>query len=148
MEDWPSPRRWALRTAGAGRRVVWVGPKLGTPAFWGFRAYRDYDGKGARFLDLSVPTTSATDVSLFASQNEQKTRMVLILVNVSADHAMRTRLDVSSCGAVTPGRAFSYAAGSASITPESAAAQAKELVHLLPPYSLRIVELDVARTTQ
>lgn len=133
---------------GLDAASYWVRPKVGTPAFWGFRAYRDYDGKGARFLDWSVPASSAKDVSLFASRNEQKSRMVLILLNTSGDYAVRARLDVSSCGAVTPDRAFSYAAGSPAITPEPTHAAAKELVQLLPPHSLRIVELDVSSKAQ
>lgn len=131
--------------SGLDAASYWVQPKLGTPAFWGFRAYRDYDGKGARFLDWSVPATPAKDVSLFVSRDEQKQRFVLILLNSSGEYALRTRIDASSCGALSATRAFSYAAGSAAIAPEAGAAEMAGLVQTLPPHSLRIVELDVVQ---
>src|SRR6185369_6769788 len=44
----------------------WGSLKQGTPAYWAFRAFRDFDGKGARFQDISVATREPAKVSLFA----------------------------------------------------------------------------------
>ena len=49
-------------TEGVQAAFYWDYPDTGTPAFWAFRAYRDFDGKGGSFQDESVPV--ANDVAM------------------------------------------------------------------------------------
>ena len=77
----------------------WNKPEQGSPTFWGFRAFRNYDGKGARFLDLSVQAASTNQVSVFASRDEQSSRYVVVLINLDPNYAAELDFEVSSCGA-------------------------------------------------
>jgi len=68
-----------------------------SPAFWAFRAYRNYDGKGGRFLDWLVPASSAYGLSsVFASRNESGDRMVLVLLNLDPQGPLDARLETYS----------------------------------------------------
>ena len=71
-----------------------------TPAFWAYRAFRNFDGKGARFLDWSLPTRSGENVSLFASRDQTGSRLVAIVLNLDPTYAAELDIDASSCGTV------------------------------------------------
>src|SRR6202022_154023 len=43
---------------GITSAFYWDYPAKNTPASWAFRAYRDFDGRGGKFLDESVPAES------------------------------------------------------------------------------------------
>src|SRR5205823_3582014 len=49
----------------------WQFPPAKTPTYYAFRAYRDFDGKGGRFLDYWVPTWASDKTSLFASRDRE-----------------------------------------------------------------------------
>jgi len=59
---------------GVTSAFYWTAPPEGSAAFHGFLAFRNYDGKGAHFLDWSVPATGADNLSLFASRDDSGER--------------------------------------------------------------------------
>lgn len=127
---------------GLKAAFYWASPAAGTPTFWAFRAYRNYDGKGAAFQDLSLPTQAPTDVSAFASRNEESTRLVVVILNLDASVAHRVSFELRGCGEVRETRAFSYAGG-----PDGLSAVKSPSVDGIdsPPYSLQVVELTLSR---
>ncbi len=126
---------------GLTAAYYWTYPPKDSPAFWAFRAYRNYDGKGGRFLDVAVPTTSAEDVSLFASRDEAKKRWVLIALNLAPRSAAKAKLALEGCGKLQLQRAFTYGGDPKGFVP-LAGASATEWV--LPPYSINVLELSAA----
>jgi hypothetical protein len=123
---------------GLDAAFFWGGPKSGSAAFWAFRAFRNYDGKGARFLDHSVSTTEAPGVSLFASRDASGSHVVAVLLNLDPDFAAVADLNVQSCGAVRSRRVFRYGSGSKTIVEDKSDEPETELS--LPPYSLAVVD--------
>jgi hypothetical protein len=119
----------------------WNKPPPGSPAFWGFRAFRNYDGKGSSFLELSVRAASTKQVSVFASRDPQSSRFVLVLLNLDPTHAALLDFDVSSCGPLERSRTFSYRGDSAgfALEPQSGNGLAGLT---LAPYSIGVIELS------
>ncbi len=65
-----------------GSAYYWAYPQDGTPAYWAFRAYRDYDSDGAHFESWSLPTTPLSGASVFASMSDDGTKIVAIVLNL------------------------------------------------------------------
>jgi Glycoside hydrolase family 44 len=121
----------------------WGDLKEGTPGYWAFRAFRNYDGKGARFQDLSVPASESEQVSLFASRDADARTLVLVLINRSAETTIDTRAVLNGCGEVTASRLFSYAEQSTAMTEGKATLTKGAVGVALPPYSISVVELKL-----
>jgi hypothetical protein len=124
----------------------WTVPKERSPAYWGFRAYTNFDGQGGHFLDRFVPSEAAPMTSLFVSENADRSRLVAIVLNLDPNVERSATLDVSSCGSIRSVRALRYAGGAdgfVAVTP--APSQGQGAIPLsLPGYTITI--LDVERT--
>ena len=127
---------------GVTSAYYWTVPADRSPAFWAFRAFRNFDGEGGRFRDRTVAVSgSATLTSVFASRDEDNRRIVAIVLNHSALAPLAPAIRVQGCGTIQSGRAFTYKGGPdgfASI-PMSPAEQSVNLK--LEPYSITVLDL-------
>ncbi|HEY8088877.1 MAG TPA: glycoside hydrolase family 44 protein, partial [Polyangiaceae bacterium] len=133
---------------GVSAAFYWTYPKADSPVVMAFRAYRNFDGKGGRFLDYSVPTgtTLSRDfVSAFASRDADGTHMVLVLLNLSPDSAAQAKVRLDGCGPVKTEEAYSYAGGPVSHglaqQPPSTGGSAATLEPTLPAYSITVLDI-------
>ncbi|MEO7330190.1 MAG: glycoside hydrolase family 44 protein [Minicystis sp.] len=128
---------------GVSSAFYWDYPPRNTPAFWAFRAYRNFDGAGARFLDDSLPAASSDGrVSLFASWSQADNHLVAILLALDPTVPFEARMEASSCGRISSKRRFIYTAGSPSLV--EATSGDDVLSTLLPPYSMTVLDLRFA----
>jgi hypothetical protein len=115
----------------------------------GFRAFRDFDGAGANFGDISLHATSnkVQDVVVYASKDSvREGRMVFVAINRSREP------QVTEVGGITvAGTAHFYqmtaasAQGQASIRPVAAGVQAvhgKTMTFKLPALSVTTIDVD------
>jgi hypothetical protein len=118
----------------------WDAPAKDSPAAWAFRAYRDFDGRGGRFLDESVPATSSDrQASIFASRDGD--HMVAVILNLDPGAPMTAKIDASSCGTIGAMRTLSYAGGPSGFEPKpGGAVSGGTLTQPLAPYSMTIVD--------
>jgi hypothetical protein len=128
---------------GLDAAYYWPGPMEKTRAFWAFRAFRNFDGRGGKFQDLSVPTRGAENLSLFASRDQKTERVVAIILNLDPVWAVHARVNASSCGRLEARRAFSYTESSTELA-EQRAAPKEAGVELVPPYSILVLDLRFA----
>jgi hypothetical protein len=128
---------------GVASAFYWTAPPPGSPGTQGFLAYRNFDGKGGRFLDWYIPTTSASgDVSLFASRDEAGKHVVLVALNLSPSVATLAQIDTGSCGAVASRTAYSFVSGASKFEPsEGPPTQKATLDQVLPPWSITVIDL-------
>ncbi len=127
---------------GVTSAFYWTYPPDRSPAFWAFRAYRNFDGAGGHFLDRSLPTTMADGVSLFASRDAAGTHVVAVLLNLRPARAIRPRVTLTGCGAAASSKAFRYAGGPDGFTATSATgAGAAVATEALPPSSITVLDL-------
>lgn len=121
----------------------WTYPIDASPAFWAFRAYRDFDGKGARFEDWSLPTiSSARDSSLFAARSADGSRMTLIALNLSPTDNLEGSIKLNGCPAPTSQRVFSYVGDVRGFTQKETPLGAG---YRLPAYSITVIELALPK---
>ena len=129
---------------GLDAAYYWDGPKAGSATFWAFRAFRNFDGQGARFQDLSLVTEETGNVSLFASRNPDGSKIVAVLVNRNPNVVVSTELKLDGCGRVASRRVFRYVSGSSSLLAEPPGTlDGSRLTESLPPYSLTVIDLDI-----
>jgi hypothetical protein len=119
-------------------------PPADSPAYWAFRAYRNFDGRGGRFLDWSVPAAASEGASIFASRDEAGRHLVAVVLNFSPDTAADASVKLLACGAVGKVDAFSYTQGSGGLAPIKAVVAAGELTGELAPYSINVFAVELS----
>lgn len=127
---------------GLQSAFYWVYPPEKSPAAFGFRAFRNYDGHGAHFLEESVPTRMTEDVSLFASRDPATGGMVAVLLNLNPERAIDAQIELNRCPAgTTVKRMFTYDGDPKGFTevlpPRGSGAHVKRV----PAYSMTVLEL-------
>ena len=121
----------------------WTYPAKDSPAFWAFRAFRNFDGEGGHFEDWSLKTRAPAPLSAFASRNEGGSHLTVVLLNLDPTQALDAGLDLSGCAAVSRHRTFQYSPDSrlAELADGSSGADAPHPV--LPPWSITVVDLTL-----
>jgi hypothetical protein len=137
-------------TEGLHSAYYWTYPPLASPAYWAFRAYRDFDGAGGRFLDRSVPVKGGAPLaSLFASSDAEgakRRRVVLVLLNHDPAARLAARVELGACGTVSAARAFAYAGGDAGLRPVGVGARTAGAVEIdAAPYAITVLDLTIAQ---
>ena len=125
---------------GVSHAFYWTFPKKPKPAYWAFRAYRNYDGSGGHFLDRIVPSSAPSGTSLYASRDESGKKWVLVLLNFSADRPFDASVALDGCAAPSAVKSFLYTGGPQGFTPGDAKMDSA-LKTKLPPTSMEVVEL-------
>jgi hypothetical protein len=121
----------------------WGELKPGTPAYWAFRAFRDYDGQGSGFGSESLSVNEGEHVSLFASRDTGASKLVLVLINRSAESAIDARVDLDGCGNVAASRLFGYGSQSSELAEGKLTTGNGQVVATLPPYTMSVIELKL-----
>jgi hypothetical protein len=124
--------------AGVTAAFYWTAPPRGSPPFWAFRAFRNYDGHGGRFGDLFLGSASAAGASAFASADESGTRVVIVAVNPHPS-VVPAVLDVATDASPREVRVFTYDGGDGFAVHRLAAT--RPIVVQLAPSSISVVEL-------
>ena len=118
----------------------WVSPQADSPAFWAFRAFRNYDGSGSKFGELSVPTEADRPLSVFASATSTGDHNVIVAINTSPDERLATTIQVSECER-TESTAVSYTGDPSGFAAIESEFDGDQLVLDLPPSSISVIEL-------
>jgi hypothetical protein len=129
-------------TEGLDYAFYWTFPPRNSPAFWAFRAFRNFDGQGAHFLDRSLATKMSPSVSIFASRDESRKHLVLILLNLDPNADAKTSIELSGCSPVARTRRFAYTSRSQALIPDGTQAGGS-LDELLPAYSITVLDIDL-----
>ena len=135
---------------GVSSAYYWTSPKYDSPAFWAFRAYRNFDGKGGHFLSKTVPAQLEGKLaSAFVSRDPGTGHLVAVLLNLDPSTAGDADIDFASCGKPVETKAFTYIGSRggfvpASLVPAAPEANPTRLKHRLPPYSMTILDLTTA----
>ena len=127
--------------AGITSAFYWTSPPDGSPAYWAFRAFRNYDTQGAHFLDTSVVASSNDKTaSIFASRND-KGQLVLVALNLDPSVELDADVKLQGCSAPASGRSFSYSGGLHGFEPGPSPLQGDAVHAALMPYSVNVFEL-------
>ena len=129
---------------GVTSAYYWTAPPRGSPAFWAFRVFRNFDGRGGRFLDQSVPAHSSDALSSVFASRAGADHLVAVLLNFNPDSALAAEIVLVGCGEPASRRAFSYAGASAGFTALPSQPQAPgHPRQRLAPYSMAVIDLHL-----
>jgi hypothetical protein len=132
-------------TEGVFSAYYWTSPKERSPAFWAFRAFRNFDGAGGHLLDWSVPVKGdATLASLFASRDVNRRRVVAVLLNLAPLSPLSARVIVDGCGSVASAHAVTYTGGDGGFRELEASSAGSALETLVAPYSITVLDVTTA----
>jgi len=134
---------------GVTSAFYWTYPPQSSEVMWAFRAYRDFDGNGAQFLEWYVPSSvpKAVPISLFASRDDPTTHVVAVLLNRSSLETYSAKVSVSTCGNVKTARAYMHDKKTKGFDSHDVTVpDAVTLAVALPPYSISV--LDVRLTAR
>jgi hypothetical protein len=124
---------------GVSMANYWAYPPPNTPGAAAFRLYRNYDGHGATFGDLSIPVSSGSrQVAAFASRHSDSGEVDLVLANESLTQTATVSLQLVSGGSYKA-QQFVIHPGSSDISPEALDLSAGSLS--LEPLSVRLIRL-------
>lgn len=131
--------RFAL--LGVSHAFYWQYPKKPKPAYWAFRAYTNYDGKGGHFLERIVPTSAPTGTSIYASRDASGKKWAIVALNFKADRPEDASIELKGC--VAPGnvKSWRYIGGDQGYLPGDARVEGTTLKAKLPPTSITVIEL-------
>jgi hypothetical protein len=130
---------------GVTSAFYWAVPPARSPTIQGFLTYRDFDGKGGRFLDWYVPSTPTPEMSLFVSRDSEGKHLVAVAVNMSPDTAVLAQLDLHSCGAISSRQAYVYSQSAPGFAPsESPKERPSSASRVLPPWSITVLAIGLA----
>lgn len=124
----------------------WAYPPEKSPAFFAMMAFRDYDHKGGRFLEYSLNVASDDQISLFASRNKQRNKIVAVVLNPSPLQGVAAEVAFNGCGTAAEARAYQYTSKQNDImrVPENGLQwEPQRAVVTLPAYSITVVELQM-----
>jgi Glycoside hydrolase family 44 len=131
-------------TEGLTSAYYWTSPKERSPAYWAFRAFRNFDESGGRFLDWSVPVRGVgTLTSLFASRDANRRHVVAVLLNFASLSPLSARISVASCGVVSAARAVTYTGGAAGFRKLEVSSDDSLQRISVAPYSITVLDLTV-----
>jgi hypothetical protein len=123
----------------------WGSPAERSPGFWAFRAFRNFDGKGGRFQDFSMPVKgTATLASVFASRDAQQRQIVLIVLNLAPLSTLTAQIDLVGCGVPAQKRGFTYPGGEAGFTPTSVNATQTSVTVQVAASTINVIDLGLS----
>jgi hypothetical protein len=130
---------------GISSAYMWGGPDPNSPAFWAFRAYRNFDGEGGRFQDWSLPVKGTGILSsLFASRDDKGRRVVAVLLNLAPLSTLSAHVSLQGCGGVALTRGFTYTGGRGGFSTLSVVPGKEGVQTSVAPYSISVLDVDVA----
>lgn len=122
----------------------WTVPPVKSPGYYAFKIFRNADGQGSGFGDLSVRATSSApaDVSCFASVDRKTGQPVLVLINKTPGRNAQTMFHVKHSRALTSASLWRIDPSSAGVQhlPEMAFA-GSDIKITAPPYSITLIRI-------
>ena len=129
---------------GIRSAYYWTAPKPGSPSYWGFRAFRNFDGKGGAFLERFVPSTSKEGLSVFASKNAAGNHFVVVILVLANTHAIELKFDTKGCGKIGTWKSLVYS-GNPDGFAASKSGEGNDISDTLPPYSITVLDFQTAQ---
>lgn len=134
---------------GVEAAYYWRVPRDKSSSYWAFRAFRNYDGQGARFQDELAAVAQDESARVYVSRDASGKKLVAVLLNFSTNAAYTGDIALAGCDghAVKGSRVFDYVgASSRGLAPRAGAAARVSRDHVsvdVPPYALTVLELEL-----
>lgn len=92
---------------GVYAAYYWVYPKRYSSSYWGFRMFRNFDGKGSSFAGNMLTTYREKMYSHYVGIDESKKRVTIIAINGNKEKK-RLRVNSKNCAEILSSRHFEF----------------------------------------
>jgi hypothetical protein len=132
---------------GLTSAYLWTHPKQNSEQYWGFRAFRNYDGKGSSFGTFSVQGavsgSGTKDLSVFASSDALTKQKTIVLVNRSSSVAFNSTIKLEQCVGASSASVWSYAGGPQGYTALPAKSVSQDTFTVaVAPWSIQVIRVE------
>lgn len=131
---------------GLSAAFYWTYPAPSSPAGQAFKAFRNYDGRGAAFPRRSLPASARDALSLFTARDDSG-HVVAVVLNLSLSETLALDVTAAGCDRLVVDRQFRYRAGLPGlieVRDEQLAIDTERWTMVLPAASISVIELHVA----
>jgi hypothetical protein len=127
--------------------AYWRYPEFGSPGFYAFKMFMNYDDHGGRFGETSVQVGSNIPdvVSAYAGLNRAKDRLTLMLINKDPQNDMVATLDLHNITATGKAMLYRYSAASPNAIASAPLALEAHGTVVLPAYSISLLVIEAQR---
>jgi hypothetical protein len=127
--------------------AYWRYPELGSPGFYAFKMFMNYDDRGGRFGDTSVQVSSNLPeaVGAYGGLNQAKDRLTLMLINKDPQNNITARLDLHNITATGKAMLYRYSAASPNAIVGAPLAMEAQSMVALPAYSISLLVIEAQR---
>jgi hypothetical protein len=122
----------------------WRYPDLGSPGFYAFKMFMNYDDQGGHFGDTSVQAISSApdQVSAYASLGRAGDRLTLMLVNKNPDSDTAVNLAIKNFSRSGSASLYRYSAANPAGIVKSSVVLDQSGVITLPAYSISLLVIE------
>ncbi len=124
--------------------TIWGPPKPQEPGAFAFRIYRNYDGAGSQFGDVSLSATSENQslLSIYASRRSNDPVLTLVIINKSTSE-LESQISFSGFSPLGDARVYQYSGANLNAIARQADLpfQAEGLTTTFPASSLTLIEV-------
>jgi hypothetical protein len=122
----------------------WRYPELGSPGFYAFKMFMNYDGRGGHFGDTSVQAISEApdQISAYAGLNGASDRLTLLLMNKDPNNAMAVKLDIKNFSQNGAATLYRYSAANSGAIVSAPLALDQQGALALPAYSISLLVIE------
>ncbi len=130
-----------LGREGVDIATRWTCPVTDSPTFKAIQLYRNYDGKGGAFGDISVSseTPNPDTLASFAAQNKQTGTVTIQLINKQLHAASRAKVSLAHFAPAGTAMAYRLTATNRIERLPNLALSGKDLSLTLPPQSITLL---------
>jgi hypothetical protein len=124
-------------------------PEIGSPGYFAFKMFGNYDGRGGQFGGRSLPVVvngvdGYDDLGAFAAYDPATDVLRLMLINKRPDAEFELALDIRSLEGARAWRVFRYGPDAPDGVTEQAPPSDEQPSIVLPPYLISLVEVSAA----
>lgn len=131
---------------GVSAAYLWTHPAQNSQQYWGFRAFRNYDGKGSNFGSFTAATSvrgsGSGELSVFASTDQLTKQKTIVMVNRSSSEAFDTSVTFARCGRTATASSWTYAGESSGYTARSLSMSKNAVRSRIAPWSIQVFRVE------
>jgi hypothetical protein len=131
---------------GVTAAYLWTHPAQDSPQYWGFRAFRNYDGRGSNFGPLTaaakVGGSGTADLSVFASTDQLTKQKTIVMVNRSSSASFDADVTFARCGKTGSASSWTYAGGSSGYSARTLSMNSGKFRSQIAPWSIQVFRVE------
>ena len=126
----------------------WRYPEIGSPGFFAFKMFRNYDDRGGHFGDTSIQALSSApdQISAYAAINTIDSGVAVLLLNKDPQHDAAVAIDLRNISLGGKTTLYRYSMATSDAITSASVAPADRLSLTLPAYSISLLVFEAQKS--